>query len=180
MDSDSTTTVTVDLNVDADFVIQTSGPAHVVACIIARRRSTNVVCLVREEATLALQRRRLVLSVPLLSLLAVGCASALSHPNPFQASGKDHRIHIEISNHNFYDATIWTVVNGSRQQRLGTVVSQQNTTFTVPWSIPQNLQLDIVLVSGNASCRTNPLMVDPGDKLQLEIMSDLTQMQMCR
>jgi hypothetical protein len=127
---------------------------------------------------MAMRARPTLLTTLLLLLLAAGCASATGGRNPFQAPGAS-RIHIKVQNDNFYDATIWAVVNGARQQRLGTVTGKQNADFSMAWDTSRTLQLEIDLMTGNLSCRTNPLTVDPGDDLELQITADFGQMRGC-
>jgi hypothetical protein len=125
------------------------------------------------------RRARISFLPPLfLVLMAVGCASATGSGNPFTAAGAN-RIHIKVRNENFYDATIWAVVGGARQQRLGIVMSNHDEDFTMAWSVSRTLQFDIDLVTGNMRCRTDALTVDPGDVLELQITADFGQMRGC-
>jgi hypothetical protein len=120
-----------------------------------------------------------LLPVLLAGLLAPGCASAGSATNPFQAASAG-RVHVKVLNDNFYDATIWVVVNGSRQRKLGVVTGKQDAEFTMAWSVPRLLQFEIDLLTGNGSCLTEGMMVDPGDDLELQITPELGSMRGCR
>ncbi|MCG6989459.1 MAG: hypothetical protein LJF06_14950 [Gemmatimonadetes bacterium] len=129
---------------------------------------------------MAVRARPSSLPILLLLLLPAGCASATGSANPFAAASGASRIHIKVQNDNFYDATIWAVVNGARQQKLGVVTGKQNADFTMAWTVPRILQLEIDLMTGNMSCRTDALTVDPGDDLELQITADFGQMRGCR
>lgn len=120
-------------------------------------------------------------SLPILFLLLLpaGCASATGGANPFQAASGASQIHVRIQNDNFYDATIWAVVNGARQQKLGVVTGKQDADFAMKWTVPRMLQFEIDLMTGNMSCRTRALTVDPGDDLELQITADFGQMRGC-
>jgi hypothetical protein len=119
--------------------------------------------------------------VPLLALLvALGsCASATRQDNPFTASTAAGQIHVKVRNDNFYDATIWAVVNGARQRRLGIVSGKHDADFTMAWTLPQPLQFDIDLLTGDMACRTRSMIVDPGDDLELQITADFGQIRGC-
>ena len=51
--------------------------------------------------------------------------------------------------------------------------------FTVPWSFSNDLRIEINMVAG-PTCTTEPLVVDPGDELRLQIMSAITGSDFCR
>ena len=112
--------------------------------------------------------------------LAWACASSSATVNPFEAAAGGGQIHVKVVNENFYDATIWAVVNGARQHRLGVVTGKQNADFKMTWTVPQPLQFEIDLRTGNKSCVTDQMVVDPGDELELQIRPDLGQMGRCR
>jgi hypothetical protein len=120
------------------------------------------------------------IAILLLPLLTAACATGGKSPSdPFRRSAGEQEIHIKILNQNFYDATIWAVVRGARQSRLGVVVGKQNAEFTMPWTFSEPLQLEIDLLTGNMRCRTDPLTVDPGDILELQITVDFGQTRGC-
>ncbi len=115
-----------------------------------------------------------------LVLGVASCASPGSADNPFVGATSARRIHVKVRNDNFYDATIWAVVNGARQRKLGTVPGKHETDFTMMWTVSRTLQFDIDLLTGNMACRTQPMVVDPGDDLDLQITSDFGQIRGCR
>lgn len=116
----------------------------------------------------------------LLLLSVVGsCATATPSVNPFHLTRSAGQIHIEVRNDNFYDATIWAVVSGVRQRKLGVVSGKQNADFTMRWTVARPLQFEIDLLTGNMTCRTDALVVDPGDHLELQITSAFGQVGGC-
>jgi hypothetical protein len=116
----------------------------------------------------------------LLPLVMAACATGgRSSGNPFGRASGEQEIHIKVLNQNFYDATIWAVVRGARQSKLGVVVGKQDADFTMPWTFSEPLQLEIDLLTGNMRCRTDPLTVDPGDILELQISVDFGQTRGC-
>ena len=121
-----------------------------------------------------------LMATVLLTLLVTACATGgKKSGNPFATSAGEQQIHIRVQNNNFYDATIWAVVRGARHSKLGTVVGKQDADFTMQWSFSEPLQLEIDLLTGNQRCRTDPLTVDPGDILELQITVDFGQMRGC-
>lgn len=128
----------------------------------------------------ATTRLRLIGVAALLPLLLSGCAAGgQGSVNPF-LNGGDRQIHIKVLNQNYYDATIWAVVRGARQHRLGVVAGKMDEEFTMSWKSSEPLQFEIDLLTGSTRCLTDPLMVDPGDILELQIAADFGQMRGCR
>jgi hypothetical protein len=114
-------------------------------------------------------------------LLAAGaCGTRTSFPgqDPFAGSGGAPQVRIVVRNGNFYDATLTAIIDGGRR-RLGTVVGNQSSTFVMPWDFTGGLRIQIDLLAG-PSCTTELITVNPGDNLQLEIMSDIRNMPSCR
>jgi hypothetical protein len=84
-----------------------------------------------------------------------------------------------VRNRNFNDATIWAVFSAERF-RLGTVTGNTEAVLGIPnvnRSDPMYLEIDLV---GGERCRTEALIVDPGDELQLDIVPNLAAMPECR
>lgn len=111
------------------------------------------------------------------------CASGQGQPgsgNPFaEAQGQSQEIQIRVVNFNFNDATVWTVVRDVRRERLGMVTGKSDATFTVPWTLSDALRLEFDLIGG-VRCITDPLSVDPGEIIELQISVDPSQDPWCR
>lgn len=110
-------------------------------------------------------------------LAASACASGSGRSaNPYSADmGERKQVQIDIQNDNFSDASIWVVVRGSRQKRLGTVTGKSSASFKLNWTFTEPLRLQLDFVAG-PKCTTRALQVDPGDVLQLQIAVDMSQM----
>jgi hypothetical protein len=116
----------------------------------------------------------------LLPLAMAACATGGKQSgDPFRSASGEQEIRIKVLNRNFYDATIWAVVRGARHSKLGVVVGKQDAEFRMPWTFSEPLQLEIDLLTGNMRCRTDPLTVDPGDILELQISVDFGQTHGC-
>jgi len=76
---------------------------------------------------------------------------------------------VEITNQNFYDATLWAVT-GARRERLGFVPGNGRATFSFTWVDPQ-VRLEIAL-QGVGSYRTEAITVSAGETLQYTIPPD--------
>lgn len=84
---------------------------------------------------------------------------------------EERRVTVEVSNENFYDATIYAVYGSGQRIRLGTVSGNSVETFTFRWN-PLNVFFYINLIgSGDASTQSEG--VNPGDLLLLRVTSDL-------
>lgn len=117
-----------------------------------------------------------------VALLATGCGggsmATSSGGGPFAAASDGPRtISIHVQNLNFNDATLWAVSNSGRQ-RLGVVGGKGDAVYRIPWTFPQRLQIEIDLLAGSR-CTTEPLQVDPGDSLELQIQLDLSMQRHC-
>jgi hypothetical protein len=114
-------------------------------------------------------------------LLAAGaCGTRTSFPgqDPFAGNGGAPQVRIVVRNANFYDATLTAITDGGRR-RLGTVVGNQSSVFTMPWDFTGGLRIEIDLLAG-PSCTTELIAVNPGDDVRLEIMSDFSSTTFCR
>lgn len=118
-----------------------------------------------------------------LTFTVAGCSALTRSPGPASPFGsddpRDTEVRIHVLNFNFSDATVWTVVNGGRRQRLGTVTGKSDATFTVPWSFSEPMRLEFHLLAG-PRCFTEELSVHPGDVLELQISGDTGHDPMCR
>lgn len=126
-----------------------------------------------------IDRARLLGAWPALLVLCA-CAVAQASNDPFSgadASERDEfRLHVE--NDNFYDARIYTIVNGVRRP-IGYVGGHSRQVFTVPWSFSNDLRVQIDLLAG-PTCTTEVIPVDPGDELLLQIVGNANDASFCR
>lgn len=102
--------------------------------------------------------------------LFTGCAAGGTASNPFSQDQTAREIKIYIDNRAFMDATIYAVTNGGRR-RLGRVVGTRETVFTMPLQVPSELYLEVDLLAG-PRCRTERILVDPGDQVEFTIQTD--------
>ena len=98
-----------------------------------------------------------------------GCGGGSNVRNPFEAD--QELVHIQVLNRNFADATLHSVVTGSRR-RLGRVNGHGSATFRLDWPHTRPLRIEIDLLAGQ-SCVTRELNVVPGDVVQLQIEPNL-------
>lgn len=116
-----------------------------------------------------------------LSLGLAACAGGRGNltADPFEASTDGPQtISINVTNLNFQEARLWAVSSSGRQ-RIGVVGGKADAVYRISWDFSQPLQVEIDLLAG-PSCTTEPLVVDPGDELQLQIEMDLSRMARCR
>jgi len=78
---------------------------------------------------------------------------------------------LHVENQNFYDATLFALARSGEQQRLGVVTGNSQGTFTFRWQ-QDELRVIIRLLAGGSTA-TDPIMVNPGDSLNLIITPDL-------
>jgi hypothetical protein len=120
--------------------------------------------------------RTLVLA---LLLGAQACAvPGSTAKNPFDGARGMQQIQIEVLNLNWNDATLHALRGGERH-RLGVVHGKGEALYRMDWpmSLPLRIEIDL-LASG--SCVTRELLVDPGDRVQLQIEPDLSMDPDCR
>ena len=80
-------------------------------------------------------------------------------------------VSLEVDNQNFYDATVYAVSDAGERQRLGRVTGLSHDTFTFRW-LHQELRVLIQLLA-DGSAITQPVLVNPGDSLNMVIQPDL-------
>lgn len=116
----------------------------------------------------------------LVAVASSACASGSSRStDDLFGSAGSRPVRLSVRNRNFNDATIWAVFSADRV-RVGTVTGKTDAVLALPnRARPDPLYLEIDLVGGE-HCRTETLVVDPGDELQLEIMPELSAMPECR
>jgi len=78
---------------------------------------------------------------------------------------------LHVENQNFYDATLYALARSGEQQRLGVVTGESQGTFTFRWQ-QDELRVIIRLLAGGTTA-TDPILVNPGDSLNLIITPDL-------
>lgn len=127
-------------------------------------------------------RSRLTVGLAVLLVLGLSaCGGGRSQLNadPFGAASEGPQtVGIHVTNLNFQEARLWAVSTSGRQ-RIGTVGGKADAVYRIPWNFSQPLQIEIDLLAG-PSCTTEPLQVDPGDELQLQIEVDLSRQTRCR
>jgi len=123
------------------------------------------------------------LAAAALALALVGCASG---PIPGVQRGDDlfrperpeaNQVKVIVDNRNFSDARLFAVTVGKRVG-LGVVGGKDSATFTIPWAYPDQLRIEIDLLSG-PSCTTRSIEADPGDTLDLQIESAFNRTRDC-
>lgn len=117
-------------------------------------------------------RATVVVSLGLASLL---CACSLVH-HYFGGGGDEEPapkpvLTLRVENQNFYDATVYALSDGGERQRLGRVTGLSHGTFTFRW-LHDELRVIIQLLAGGSAV-TQPVLVNPGDSLNLVIQPDL-------
>jgi hypothetical protein len=99
--------------------------------------------------------------------------------DPFSASSDGPQtITIRVRNLNFSEARLWAISRSGRE-RLGVIGGKADGVYRIGWNFSQPLQVEIDLLAG-PRCTTEPLEVDPGDEIDLQIELDLSRMMGCR
>ena len=121
-------------------------------------------------------------AVLILAALALGCAAGgprTEGTDPFSGDpGERGELRIEVQNFNFSDARLYALVRDSERRLLGQVTGKGEETFTMRWTFPQPLRLEIDLLAG-PKCVTREIMADPGDVLDLQIEEHFLQTRRC-
>ncbi len=113
--------------------------------------------------------RHATLGVTLACLLGTGCHRIT--PAQTGASPQRDTVTIVVINRNFYDANIYSLYDGQTERRLGLVPGFSEKTFEIDWH-PHDLYMVMRLV-GAGRAVSNPLLVSPGDLLELQLQPDL-------
>lgn len=110
-------------------------------------------------------------------LATAACAGAPSRAaNPYSNDlAERQEIRVQIQNHNFSDATIYSIEREGHRKRLGIVTGKSDSVFTLPWKTSEPLRFEFELLAG-PRCTTEAMSVDPGDTLELQISTDSGQM----
>ncbi len=78
---------------------------------------------------------------------------------------------LHVENQNFYDATLYALARSGERQRLGVVTGNSQATFSFRW-LQDEVRVVIQLLAGGSTA-TEPILVNPGDSLNLIISPDL-------
>lgn len=127
-----------------------------------------------------MSNRNAVSRLALLSALAAlaGCSTLSgSAPDPFAGPENEDVVRLYVQNDNFYDARLSTIIDGVRRQ-IGYVGGHQDAVFDFTYRFANTIRVEIDILAG-PTCTTDPIEVDPGDTLQLQIMS-ATDSSFCR
>jgi hypothetical protein len=107
---------------------------------------------------------------------ALACAASLSGcagrnaENPFDDDRPPGSVRIVVINHDFNDATLHAVGDGQRR-RLGVVTGKSEANYIIPWRLVGPLQIEISVLAAGA-CTTDALQVEPGETLELQILTE--------
>ena len=108
-----------------------------------------------------------VLCMPVLCMVLAGASFGCGTARSPLVDPDEARIHIEVQNRTFEDATIHAVWTGNRR-RLGTVIGITTAEYRLPWTFSEVLQIEIKLLAG-PRCTTRGILVNPGDIIVVEI-----------
>ncbi len=84
-----------------------------------------------------------------------------------QTAGTTRNVLITVLNDNYWDATIYANWGGTRE-RLGLVIGKTTETFTFNWR-REDVQFDVRFI-GDGGWRTEPIVIYPGEHLDLQIL----------
>lgn len=111
-------------------------------------------------------------------LAACGGGRAAANADPFENAAEGPRvINIHVTNLNFNEARLWAISMEGRQ-RIGVIGGKADAVYRLPWNFSQPLRIEIDLLAG-PRCTTEPINVDPGDDLRLQIEMDLARQARC-
>lgn len=138
--------------------------------------------MLRGSAVSRAARTGRVAGVVAVLALAGACASSGGPANgadPFGGEGaRPSTVRLIVQNLNFSDARLYAIRRGGRTS-LGVVGGKQTQEFTLDWSLPESLQIEINMLAG-PQCYTREMLVDPGDVLELQIAVAFAQTSACR
>lgn len=111
-------------------------------------------------------------------LAACGGSRTAANSDPFgSATDGPQVVNLHVTNLNFNEARLWAISMEGRQ-RIGVIGGKADAVYRLPWSFSQPLRIEIDLLAGSR-CTTEPLNVDPGDELRLQIEMDLSRQSRC-
>ena len=102
-----------------------------------------------------------------LALLSAGCSRGARSGSPEPQA----RTTVKVDNRNFLDMNVFVLRFGQRI-RLGTVTGLSSQVFTIPPDVVRDspqLQFELHPIGGRANPRTETIMVQPGDEIELTI-----------
>ena len=88
-----------------------------------------------------------------------------------ESPGPPPVITLRVENQNYYDATVYALSDGGDRQRLGQVTGLTHGTFSFRW--PHNDLRVVIQLLADGSAVTQPVLVSPGDSVNLVIQPDL-------
>ncbi|MFV2007333.1 MAG: hypothetical protein ACC667_07795 [Longimicrobiales bacterium] len=100
-----------------------------------------------------------------MAVALTACASPGA--GPFDDGVEPGTIHVEVDNHNFYDATVY-VITGAGERRLGIVRGKSEKTYVARLLAPGEVRLRVRMLAGG-SFTTDPMNTIPGETIQLII-----------
>jgi hypothetical protein len=112
--------------------------------------------------------RRASLAMALLTGLSA-CASLWPFGRGDERYGSRQAmpISIVVVNDNFYDVTVYALLDGDRR-RLGSVVGNTTEEFDLGYRLGSTLRFEIRLLAGR-SFVTEPILVSPGDEIIVQV-----------
>lgn len=105
------------------------------------------------------------------TLALCGCAVLGGKSHGEEGPRPEPILTLHVENQNFYDATLYALARSGERQRLGVVTGNGQATFTFRW-LQDELRVLIQLLAGGSTA-TEPILVNPGDSLNLVIQANL-------
>ncbi len=105
------------------------------------------------------------------ALVLCGCAVLGGKQSENEEPRPEPILTLHVENQNFYDATLYALARSGERQRLGVVTGNGQATFTFRW-LQDEVRVVIQLLAGGSTA-TEPILVNPGDSLNLVIQPDL-------
>jgi hypothetical protein len=106
-------------------------------------------------------------------IVAAGCGSHRRRTTAVAVPPAD--VTLQVTNHNFLDVTVFVLHDGVRQ-RIGLVTGSSTQSFTLPGrmvAVSHELALLGDVVGSPAVVRTETLIVQPGQRIEWTLESDL-------
>ncbi len=113
------------------------------------------------------------------ALLAAGCSLLPHHNKNDQSEEEDQQVQdvgLHVANHNWSDIVVFAV-RGSSRMRLGDVTTGTQADFVVPRNMVIGGSLTVLLhpIGGPRDFSTGPILVAPGQEVDLRIENSLVQ-----
>jgi hypothetical protein len=101
-------------------------------------------------------------------VFALACARTRNAAPPSGRIGLDS-VFVEVINDNYYDARVHLIYTGATLHSLGTIAGNQRLPVqAVPWD-PQPIVIEIALIVGGGTYRSDRIQVAPRDVLQIRV-----------